>query len=233
MIAGIKRLSFVLATAVIAACSSGGGSVGPPPPQPISVDGLAGTAPTGTTVSLTWNGHGPFTGFRIYRDSVQIATSAAESFTDTGRTPSTNYTYFVRAEQGSTLSAPSATVSVTTPNMLTLTLAKLADPASRSYIMIRDVEFDAAGNVYLAGGAFSSNFPTTPGAYDRTFASGGSSPGNQGPVDAFVMKFTRAGTLVWSTRQAGKQPRRFVAIMAVVAADPAFGGRKVGRTALA
>jgi hypothetical protein len=66
-------------------------------------------------------------------------------------------------------------------------------------MMVRDVEFDAAGNIYIAGGAFSANFPTTAGAYDRTFASGGSSTGSVGPSDVFVMKFTRAGQLLWST----------------------------------
>src|SRR5262249_36239243 len=47
---------------------------------------------------------------------------------------------------------------------------------------------DAAGNAYITGYSFSSNFPTTRGAFQTTFG---------GVVDAFVAKiaaFTFAGT---------------------------------------
>ena len=38
---------------------------------------------------------------------------------------------------------------------------------------IRDVTTDSQGNIYITGGTASPDFTTTPGAYDRTFASGG------------------------------------------------------------
>lgn len=52
------------------------------------------------------------------------------------------------------------------------------------------IAVDAAGNAYVTGGARTAGFPTTPGAFDRTFAGG----------DAFVTKLNPAGSaLVYST----------------------------------
>ena len=53
------------------------------------------------------------------------------------------------------------------------------------------IAVDAAGNAYVAGLTFSTNFPTTPGAVRETFG---------GIFDAFVTKLNPAGTaLVYST----------------------------------
>ncbi|MBI4574248.1 MAG: SBBP repeat-containing protein [candidate division NC10 bacterium] len=53
------------------------------------------------------------------------------------------------------------------------------------------IAVDSAGNAYVAGFTRSSLFPTTPGAFDRTYNTGG---------DAFVTKVNAAGTgLVYST----------------------------------
>src|SRR5207248_9874980 len=53
---------------------------------------------------------------------------------------------------------------------------------------------DAAGNAYIAGGAGSVDFPTTPGAFDTT------SDGN----DAFVTKLNAAGSAaIYSTMLGG------------------------------
>lgn len=196
------RFSFGFAVAVLAAvflfgCSSGSSS--PPSGGPSTPTNLTGSAPTGTTASLSWTGGAPFTGYRVYRNDVQIGTTTSTTFTDTGLNAVTAYRYFVRGETASGLSGASNTITVTTPNMLSLSLSKLLDPAMRSAMLVRDIEFDAAGNIFVTGGAYSTNFPTTPGAYDRTFASGGASTGSAGPSDVFVMKFNRAGALIWST----------------------------------
>lgn len=63
----------------------------------------------------------------------------------------------------------------------------------------RDVCVDAAGNVYVTGGTTSVDFPTTPGAFDRTYNQGGKDIGSGGNCDAFVSKFDPDGKLVWST----------------------------------
>jgi hypothetical protein len=58
--------------------------------------------------------------------------------------------------------------------------------------------FDASGNVYIAGCTYSTDFPTTSGAYDRTF--------NGGDCDAFVAKFNSSlSALAASTLIGGYQ----------------------------
>jgi len=56
---------------------------------------------------------------------------------------------------------------------------------------IRDTFVDAQGNIYITGQTSSTNFPTTPGAVQRTFAGG--------LADAFVTKFSPSGQLLAST----------------------------------
>lgn len=214
----LKRLVIAAAAVLLAACSSGGGSTGggnspPPPPPPATVPtGLSGSAPDSTSVRLSWTASSAFTSFHIFRNDVEIATTTSTTYTDTGLSASTAYRYFLRGETATGLSGASSTITVTTPNMLTLSLAQLIDPAAHSYIMVRDVEFDAAGNLFITGGAFSANFPTTAGAYDRTFASGGSSTGTAGPSDAFVMKVSRTGQVIWSTLIGGPNYDRAYAL---------------------
>ncbi|MBI5648597.1 MAG: SBBP repeat-containing protein [Ignavibacteriae bacterium] len=73
----------------------------------------------------------------------------------------------------------------------------------KTFEQARDITCDAQGNVYVTGGTSSRDFPTTPGAYDRTFATGGTSLGSGGPMDVFVTKFDRNGRLLWSTYVGG------------------------------
>ncbi len=64
---------------------------------PTAPSGLIAT-PTTSTVSLTWNASTDniaVTGYKVFRNSVEIATSATTSYTDTGLTPSTAYAYEV------------------------------------------------------------------------------------------------------------------------------------------
>jgi len=76
----------------------------------------------------------------------------------------------------------------------------------------RDVCSDAAGNVYVVGGTASANFPTTPGAYQRTYSTGGSDIGTSGYLDAFVAKFGPTGNLIWSTYLGGPNYDRAYAV---------------------
>ncbi|MDD5093566.1 MAG: SBBP repeat-containing protein [Dehalococcoidia bacterium] len=57
------------------------------------------------------------------------------------------------------------------------------------------IAVDDMGNMYIAGKTKSTNFPTTPDAYQTTY--GGSS------LDAFVAKFNAAGNLAYSTYLGG------------------------------
>ena len=70
--------------------------------------------------------------------------------------------------------------------------------------MIRGLCTDPQGNLYVTGGTSSTNFPTTAGAYCRSFHPyGGTPPWSAGNCDVFVTKFDPAGQLVWSTLLGG------------------------------
>ncbi len=58
------------------------------------------------------------------------------------------------------------------------------------------VAVDAAGSIWVSGSTESTDFPTTAGAYDRTF-------NGVGLNDAFVAKFSSGGALVYSTYLGG------------------------------
>ncbi len=90
------------------------------------------------------------------------------------------------------------------------TLASGTGPSKKT--SARAIARDSAGNVYLAGGTNDPSFPTTAGAYQRTFDATGASVGSDGPWDAFVMKFAPDGTLVWSTLLGGPNYDRAYAI---------------------
>lgn len=78
----------------------------------------------------------------------------------------------------------------------------------------RSVAFDSAGDMYVAGGFGSSDFPfPDPNAFDTSFqASGGTSLGGEGPLDAFVAKFDSSGQLQWTTAFGGPNYDRAYAI---------------------
>jgi hypothetical protein len=68
---------------------------------------------------------------------------------------------------------------------------------------VRDVFVDNQKNIYITGGTKSSSFPTTAGAYDRSF---------NGAMDIFVAKFNSSGKLLWSTFLGGPNYDRAYAI---------------------
>jgi chitodextrinase len=86
--------------------------------------GLAGTAPTSTTVNLTWTaaadtGGSGLAGYKIYRAGVQIGTSATTSYSDTTTAGTTTYSYTVAAyDHAGNTSAQSSAINVTTPDTI-------------------------------------------------------------------------------------------------------------------
>src|SRR5215207_5638783 len=87
----------------------------------------------GTHVNLTWSAASDNTGVRgygVYRNGTLIATvdRSTLSYSDTGLTPSTSYSYRVDAFDGSANhSAQSTARSVTTPGVATYTFTSIAD----------------------------------------------------------------------------------------------------------
>jgi hypothetical protein len=80
--------------------------------------GLTSTAKTSTSVTLGWTASTDdvaVTGYDVYRGATKVGSSATTSYTDTGLTASTAYSYTVRAKDAAgNVSAASAALAVTT-----------------------------------------------------------------------------------------------------------------------
>jgi chitodextrinase len=88
------------------------GSGGSAPGAPTN---LAGTAASSTQINLTWTAStGSPTGYYVYRNSTQVGTTSSTSYSDTGLTASTQYSYYVAAYNSNGTSGNSGTVKVTT-----------------------------------------------------------------------------------------------------------------------
>jgi chitodextrinase len=94
---------------------SGGGSDTTPPSAPT---GLSSPSHTASSVSLSWTASTDnvgVTGYRVYRNGSQVGTPTGTTYTDSGLTASTAYTYTVKAvDAAGNLSAASNSLSVTT-----------------------------------------------------------------------------------------------------------------------
>ena len=112
-----------------------GGST--PDTQPPSVPAnLRVTGTTAASVSLAWNAStddvSGVTGYQVFRGATQVGTPTGLTFTDTGLTASTTYSYTVRAVDGTAkVSAASAAVNATT-SAVTQDYTVAASPGSLS-----------------------------------------------------------------------------------------------------
>ncbi|MEV4287729.1 glycosyl hydrolase family 18 protein [Nonomuraea bangladeshensis] len=97
--------------------STGGGTDTTAPSVP---GNLRSTGVTSNSVSLAWNtstDNVAVTGYEVYRGSTLVTTVTGTTYTDTGLTASTAYTYTVRARDAAgNRSAASAAVTATTSN---------------------------------------------------------------------------------------------------------------------
>ncbi|MGW0854512.1 extracellular catalytic domain type 1 short-chain-length polyhydroxyalkanoate depolymerase [Streptomyces sp. NPDC002690] len=134
--------------------------------------GLAAGTTTGTTVPLTWSAVQGAASYRVYRGGTQVGTPTTTSFTDTGLTSATSYTYTVAAVAadgtvGTSSAAVTATTSGYTPTCTT----------ASNYAHV------TAGRAHTSGG--------------YTYANGSNQ--NMGLYNLFVthtLKQTAAGTYV-------------------------------------
>jgi len=124
----------LFAAIVLTACGGGGGSSTPPTaedttPPSVPAD-LTVTATTTATVSLSWSastdtGGSGLAGYRIYRDgsATPLASVAATTYTDSGLSPQTTYSYTVRAyDRAGNVSAATSPVSATTQQVQNVTV---------------------------------------------------------------------------------------------------------------
>ncbi len=101
--------------------SSGGGTGSLPAPTGVTVTGT-----TGTTASLSWNAVSGAASYRVYRNGAQAGSTTQTTYTDSGLSSGTSYTYTVAAVDSSgavgTASSPvTATTTGYTPQCFTAT----------------------------------------------------------------------------------------------------------------
>ncbi|WP_238011711.1 carbohydrate-binding protein [Dactylosporangium sp. AC04546] len=134
---------------------TGGGTDTTPPSAPT---GLASPAKTASTVSLTWTASTDnvgVTGYRVLRGGTQVATTATTSYTDSGLTAATAYTYTVQAyDAAGNTSAASAPLTVTTSTQSTPGLVLDDFDGSPAYPSAaqNDLGKWTGGNCFLNGG---------------------------------------------------------------------------------
>ncbi len=93
-------------------------------------EGLSVTDQTSTTVSLSWNAISePATGYKVYREGIEIIVVSETIYTDTGLAPETTYSYTVSALNGDSESEQSDPLIVTTfPNSVDPVFGPLTPP---------------------------------------------------------------------------------------------------------
>ena len=110
--------------AVISGVFLGGG-----PPAPAAPTGVTATSVSASQIGVSWTAVANATSYKIQRSPdgstgwTQVGTSTTTSFTDSGLSPATTYFYRVIASNNAGDSAPSATASATTANLLPYTQA--------------------------------------------------------------------------------------------------------------
>ena len=96
-----------------------GAASGPDTVAPSVPTGLVATPVSTTQINLSWNASTDnvgVTGYQVFRNGQQIATTTTTSFSNTGLTPATTYPYAVRASDAAgNTSALTTAVSATTP----------------------------------------------------------------------------------------------------------------------
>lgn len=108
-----------------------------PPPVPATPAGLTATAVSSTQISLSWSPSSGAASYILKRDGITVATQSGTSFADSGRAPSSTYTYSVAASNSSGASADSAPVQAATPAApVTFTMDGAADSAG--YLVARN-----------------------------------------------------------------------------------------------
>ena len=152
---------------------------------PSAPAGLTAAAVSSSQINLAWTASTDnvgVAGYKVYRNGVQIATTTATSYSSTGLTASTTYSYKVAAfDAAGNTSAQSATVSATTPAITTYAVRRISGATTRDYTTIQEA-YNAAvdGDRILVQGMAFTDSPvfnrtnisvTLEGGYNATFSS--------------------------------------------------------------
>ena len=132
---------------------------------PSAPTGLSATAVSGSQINLSWTAVSGATGYYVYRGSTQIGSTASASYSDTGLTCNTSYSYYVVAYNSSGSSAASNTVNPSTyicpptgftvsgTGPTTLNLSWNASTGATSYTV---VTYTGGQSVYSGSGTSAS-----------------------------------------------------------------------------
>jgi chitinase len=94
---------------------SGPGGGGGTPTAPAAPTGLAATGTTSSSVSLSWTApSGDVSGYNVYQNGTKVGSASGTSYTATGLSASTSYTYAVTAYNSAGESPKSTSVTATT-----------------------------------------------------------------------------------------------------------------------
>ena len=118
-------------SAAAAAVSAGTTPPASAPPAPAN---LVASGPTGNSLTLTWNAAATATGYNVYRDGAKLNTSPLTglSYNATGLTPSTQYTWTVKAVNAAGESAGAVALGTTTTLALPAAPTGLAASAAKA-----------------------------------------------------------------------------------------------------
>ena len=137
-----------------------------------------------------------------------------------GITQSTNFPHSHEFGTDTSIAAFVIKLNSTGTGALFSTLLGGAGFGNSSFGGVGGIAIDAAHNVFVSGSTRSAGFPTTAGAFDRTFGGGACAPGPC--ADGFVSKLSAGGTnLLYSTFLGGSNEDT-IGQIAVNSADQAF-----------
>jgi chitodextrinase len=158
-----------------------GGTYGPDSAPPTAPTNLTSSNITGTAATLSWGGSTDnvgVTGYRVYRNNALRTTVTGLTFTDTGLTMTTTYSYQVSAiDAAGNESAKTTVLSVTTKDTAAPTVPTITSvtaPTSSTVTLIWSASTDTGGSglkgykVYRNGGATAIASPTTTSYTDQT-----------------------------------------------------------------
>ncbi|HEY5758931.1 MAG TPA: fibronectin type III domain-containing protein, partial [Steroidobacter sp.] len=147
---------------------------------------LLGSSTTSSAVNLSWTAstdNVAVTGYRVYRNSVHIASPSSNSYTDNSTSGTTTYAYRVSARDAAgNESAQSSPVNVTTPDTLAPTTPTLqsATASNGSTVNLAWSQSTDPGGSGIAGYRIyrnGSHITNAPGASTTTFSDTTATPG--------------------------------------------------------